>query len=144
MEEMRNFNRSANRAAKLVALLWVDCLYAIHVAEVIRRVEVSTAHKLEQVSVILFAAVLGHNVHYAAGLLTILGRIVTRLDAEFLQGIGKRERRVDVRVFVNIVAAIEHKSRLVGLRIGRNHNGWKFSSIASSRPRQSALLREFG
>src|SRR5215475_11110963 len=105
------FYGTANRATKLIAL---QRIYgSARIAEKVGRVEYGAPIVLEQISVKFLRAALRDSVHYSAGVLSIFGVIVTRLDAEFLQRVGERERRIDVRVWIDVVATVEHIVRLV-------------------------------
>ena len=97
-------DRPANRATKLVAFEYVlgdGC------GKEILGVEDWIAHKLKHIAVELVAARTGDNIHHAARALAVLRAVVAALYAEFLQGVGKRKWLVYVRVFVNVISAIE-------------------------------------
>src|ERR1700684_2406644 len=85
--EVRNAERAAHCAAKLVALERVDGLAVGGgvIAEVRCCIQVAIADELEQVAVIMAGSALGNNVNHAAGVLAVLGVVVAGLDAELLQ-----------------------------------------------------------
>ena len=114
VEEVRNLQRSAHGAAKLIAFEQVrgvgSCLDIV--GEVVRRVQVGIADIFKQIAVIAVGAALGDDVHHAARVLAVLSVVVVGFDAELLDCIGHGEGHVDVGVLVDVVAAVEH---VVGL-----------------------------
>ena len=96
---MRDFDRPADGAAKLVAV------------DVIRRgrekgprVEVAIAQELKRVAMKAAAAGFGDDVDHRARALTVRGVVVAGLNAEFLYRVGERERPIDVGHFIHGVA----------------------------------------
>jgi hypothetical protein len=55
----------------------------------------------------LVRARFGDDIDRAPGLRTKLRPVVARRHAEFLKGVGKWERLIDVRVAVHIIGAVE-------------------------------------
>src|SRR5579863_9776760 len=98
MEEMGNLEGAANRAAKLVAMEWIDDLGVDCgvVGEGVGSIEGSVADKFKYVAVILFGAALGDDVDHSAGVLAVLCAVVASLNAEFLHRIRHREWLIDV------------------------------------------------
>src|ERR1700676_425473 len=67
------------------------------------------------------AAGLSNDIDDTARVLTIFSVVVAGLDAEFLERVWKRKWLVDVGVFVDIIAAVEHEVRIGGARTVYRH-----------------------
>src|SRR5215469_18175362 len=107
-------NGTSNGASKLVSLELIPSHVFRRLSVGLRqgRKEISAvkygiAQKLEEVAVKAVASRLGDDVYNGPGVLTVLRAIVARLHAEFLKGVGKRERLVDVGVLIHVIAAVQ-------------------------------------
>src|SRR6266704_3973850 len=70
-------------------------------------VEHRVAKELKGITMEIVSARLGDDVHYGAGVLAVFRGVVARLHAEYLKCIRERERLVDVRVFIYVVATVQ-------------------------------------
>ena len=108
-EQAVGLDRSANRHAVLISLQPVVFAGAVRV---LRRERIGGVHavvteELEGVAAERVRAGLGHGVDRATRVRAILRRHRARLGAEFLHGIGERQRQVQVVVRVVVHRAVE-------------------------------------
>src|SRR6185437_5660473 len=104
---MRDNDRAADGAAELMPVEIIGASGKVGAG-----VEVAVAQELERVAMKLRGASPGNDVNDGPGALAELGIVVAGLDTELLHRVGHGEGRVDVREFVNVVAAVEE---VVGL-----------------------------
>src|SRR5262249_18355189 len=79
----------------------------------ISRIENRIAIELEDIAVHLVRSRLRHDVHHTAGILSIFSAEIAGLDTELLKRVRKGKRLVDVGVFIEIIAPVEHVADLI-------------------------------
>ena len=101
-------HRPAKHSAKLVALqripLW---------SEGIACVQRTIAHEFEQIPVKFVGAGLGYSVNRRRRVLSVLGLQRAGLHFEFLEGIGKRQRQIQVVVRIVMRSSIEYVDQTI-------------------------------
>src|SRR6267142_1357047 len=104
----RQKERTAKGPAKLIALELIlpgsvpwSCI------------EDRVAQKLKRISMELVGTGLSDDIHHPAGVLTVLRAVVAGLHTEFLKRIRHWEWLVNIRVLVNVIAAIKLVADLV-------------------------------
>ena len=107
--KVRDDNRAADGAAELMAVEGILCACWRKIG---LGIEVAVAQKLECIAVELIASGLGDDIYHRAGALAKLGVVVAGLHAEFLQRVRERERLVNVRHFIYVVATVQQIVRL--------------------------------
>ncbi len=76
-------------------------------------IEDRVAQKLKRISVELVGTGFSDDIHHTAGVLTVLRAVVAGLHTEFLKRIRHWEWLVNIRVLVNVIAAIKLVADLV-------------------------------
>ena len=140
-------NRTADGASKLVALELISPLVFGRDSGPVRQtrrqggkevpgVENRIAQELKRIAVEFIGAGLRNNVDDGPRVLPVLGGVIAGLNAEFLERIREWKRLVDIRVLINVVAAIQLVADLVLPRaVGRNRQRPAFAGAPAGARR---------
>ena len=110
---------------------WLRFSVSCPVREEVARVQIAVADVFEQIAVECVRSGLGDHVDGRAGMRAEARRYRAGLDAEFLQRVRERERHVDVRHRVGVVAAIEQIGGAVALSAGHRNPGGAPEGLAA-------------
>ena len=118
----------ADRAAVLITLEGI-----VRGGEEVACIHVPIADKLEEIAVPLVGTRLSDDVDDTAGVEAIARGKAAGFNAELLQGVGERERQVDVGVSIDILAAIQQIVGLIALPAGDRHGGGRLIILAAGQ-----------